>query len=235
MKRMFTFLLALMLAPFALAADPNNPCGVPVPPATKYFYNDATASGPATSAGNTGKFFQCGFAPKGTGTLPNLRGNGSGAMVYWYCPLADGSWSPNWAVATWDKLKPSTIISDAFALSSSDAAFNALAAKNVNTPLTDDKLVPIWCPFQAEMIASTPQKTTSAYVVATNPASTGPGASRPAYPVGADGKRGTASTSRATVGADCSCDKLQILEGTSRYCSFTGSNTSTVALCMKKP
>lgn len=223
MKNILLLLLSFVFAQFALAADSTNPCGVAIPPGTKYVYNDFINP----PAGVNG--YRCAFAPKGTGTAPTLRANSAGMLFYWYCPLPDGTWSAEWAVGTYDVLASGTIVTDGYALATGTTAadsLNAMLKKYVSLPLYDDKMVAVWCPFQAEMVTNTPKGT--ALVVAVNPADPN---TRPAYAVTA-GKRATASTARAPTGAVCNCSSLSVVEGSSKYCNFAGGAANIVALCV---
>lgn len=143
--------LALLLGCLAgvAAADPLNPCGAP-PSAIKALYADLVS----TKAG-----FRCAPAPIGDGTLPTFRSNAAGTVAWWYCPNAGGNWHLNWAAGTAASLSASHFLAEAYAVVTAvdaKAAFQAAVAKNVNLPMSDPSLTPVWCPFVPQMASGVP-------------------------------------------------------------------------------
>jgi hypothetical protein len=144
-------------------ADPSNPCNAPAS-AIKSNYIDLTA--------RLGKF-ECAPAPVGAGTMPTLRSNDAGTVAWWYCPQPGGKWHANWAAATAEVLSAKNLMSEVYAVVTAKdprGTFDAIAAKNVNLPLSDPKLTPVWCPFVNEMLKGAPPEPT-------NFAASGPGSS----------------------------------------------------------
>lgn len=129
---------------------PVNPCGQYMPDKPAYWYDDLA---------NAPHGYQCAPAPVGLGTSLTVRVNAAGATAWWYCPSTGNEWRPNWAAATTARLTGTTLIADAYSvLMASDplATLNAVARRNVTTPLDSPELAPVWCPWVAEMVRNTP-------------------------------------------------------------------------------
>ena len=116
--------------------------------------------------------FHCAPSPIGKGTWPKLRSNAAGTVAWWYCPSASGGWSLHFAAATaanlsatkaWDEIYTVMTASD------SVAAFHAVVAQRLTTPMDDPSLKPVWQPFLSEMHAGTPARAVGAsHAVAAN-------------------------------------------------------------------
>jgi hypothetical protein len=65
----------------------------------------------------------------------------------------------NWAAGTAASLSASYFLAEAYAVVTAvdpKAAFQAAVAKNVNLPLSDPSLTPVWCPFVPQMASGAP-------------------------------------------------------------------------------
>lgn len=228
-----TLILATLLLCSGAIASPSNPCEVPAPPGIVKPYRDLQAPARTDATPPVATGYACAPAPAGAGTLPTLRTNGAGAVVWWYCKAA-GRWTPQWAAATAERLSVGSIAADAYAVAiAADplAAVNALAAKNITLPLSDPSLTPVWCPFQQEMHDGTPAPDAPpapapAYLVAKNASYP----TRPSYAVVA-GVRAKTSKTTAAVGARCDAT-VTIVEGSTTYMQVAAG---LVAVCVKAP
>ena len=131
------------------AADPGNPCNAPAS-SVRLPYADA-------ASGAVG--YHCAPSPIGSGTLPTLRSNAAGTVAWWYCPSASGTWTVNGAAATAARLSARNALAEAYTVMNADdpkAAFRATVEKNINLPLSDPSLTPVWCPFVTEMFSGVP-------------------------------------------------------------------------------
>lgn len=213
----FVAVIAVLLtssANLSFAQNPLNVCSVPAPN-TPYVYTDFV----------NGSGFLCAPAPTGTGTAPTLRVNAAGAFVYWYCPSSP-TWKANFVVATTAAIAGSSLVADAYAVTTAKdplAALNAATRKNVTLPLSDPALTAVWCQYQAEMVANAPIP--SAFFVSAN----GLLPDRAAFAVIA-GKRSYGSTQRVKVGLPCDCTSISILEGSTTYCAVAAA---VVSVCSK--
>jgi hypothetical protein len=148
-------------------AEPGNPCNAPAS-AVRLPYVDG-ASGAAG--------YPCAPSPIGSGTLPTLRSNAAGSVVWWYCPSASGRWTANWAAATAARLSARNAFAEASAVIKADdpmAAFRAAVDRNVSLPLSDPSLTPVWCPFVTEMLSGAPPASVAAPSSAATPVAAPP-------------------------------------------------------------
>jgi hypothetical protein len=149
--------LAFVLGVLGTAAygAPDNPCNLPGP---KAYYNDLTAF-PASS---------CAPGPRGDGTLPTIRFNGAGATVWWYCKGTDGIWRHAIRAATYEVMTPAFMAQLTADLTAASTAvsptteLNLLTRARINTPLSDQSLVPVHCPWIPTIWAGTPPREASA-------------------------------------------------------------------------
>lgn len=225
-------LLALLTCCAQLAvADGQNPCDVPIPPGQVYNYVDVAPGAPVVPGSTMPVTYPCAPGPVGKGTLPTLRTNSAGVMVWWYCQTFEGAWLPQWSVATTAFLSGSTIMADAYSVVTSKdplAAVNAVAAKNITLPLNDPSLTPVWCPFQQEMIEATPVASPLPVVSYRTPAT----GTFTLY-TAANGKlTGVISGRKATAGATCDCT-TPVMSGGAMYCPLAGAPTNEVTYCVK--
>ena len=199
----------------------GNPCGIvngtPTPYVDTVVYN-------------------CAPTPTPTSTGPTLRWNTAGVGAYWYCKVG-AQWHYKHAAATWDFLtgKPlQSMLSQALTATDPVAALNAvntIAMGYAHTPLSDPSLTPVWCPYQAEMIAGTPKPDPVA----------GPGVWRTPnigtftlYTTANGALSGLVSGRKATAGALCDCT-APVAAGTSTYCPLAGAAPAEVTLCKVQP
>lgn len=231
MKLLFTA-LALVAQTAGAVATLDNPCDVQKPPGVSFPYRDLMpATVPPVGGAAPASATQYGCVPKpyGSGTALTVRVNASGAVAWWYCE-AGGKWSPNWAAATTAQIVSFDLLADVYTVATSSnpiAALNFIAKKNLNLPLSDPSLTPVWCPFQAEMINKTPPPTPAArFVVALN----GLAPTRPTFNV-VNGVRSYASKSAIAVGSTCDCT-MKVVEGSNTFCNVAAT---LVAVCVKAP
>jgi len=147
MRRVLAFSLCALAG--VATADPGNPCGAPAS-APKAPYVDLTSS-----AGG----FRCAPSPIGEGTLPTLRSNAAGTVVWWYCPSASGRWQLSWGAATAERLRAGHLMAELYTIVTAPdrkAAFDATVAANATLPVSDPSLTPVWCPFAPEMLTGAP-------------------------------------------------------------------------------
>jgi hypothetical protein len=220
---------ALALLAFPAVGQVSNPCNVPEPSIIK-MYQDWAANSKA----------QCAPAPIGVGTSPFVRFNKAGMHGWVWCPMIDGTWSLAFGAATWDALKTIPLVSDAAEVAASAdpvATLTAIASRNVNVPMSDPTLTPVWCPNVKDMYASRPADVVAlpppppptpvpAWVVATN----GTSPTRAAFAV-VNGVRSFSSKATVAVGASCST-AVKLVEGRNTYLQVA---PGLVALCVLAP
>lgn len=238
MKRLLCFMLLVAMGsayaqtpPDPAASSPNaNPCNVPDPKTIRLYYD-----------WQSGQQASCAPGPVGKGTLPTIRFNAAGIHGWAWCPTADGGWSLMFAAATWETATRLQLISSAAAIARAADPVNALSAvanANINLPMSDPSLTPVWCPNIKEMYASKPADVApppppvvSAWSVV--PALSG---SRPLFSVvngalAATGQRVTALASPTTT---CDCAAARLVVGSATYCAPVGK-APLVTLCQIKP
>ena len=99
--------------------------------------------------------------PKGTGKGLIIRANLEGTMAGYFCK-ADGKWKPTVVAATWDGMRKLVIgVEAARELADADpagpvASAQQTLAQNVTMSINDPRLVAVWCPFYAELMAGKP-------------------------------------------------------------------------------
>jgi hypothetical protein len=147
------YILIVLLSLFSLLSqaapgNDSNPCNLPEP-LTAYNwneYNDIKLDGTAVS---------CAPVITSQSTLPTIHSNDAGLMGYWYCKNAiTKKWSPVILVASTAKLNASRLFYDGTTILNSDtkiATINILLKKNIDTPLSDTSLTPVWCPYVQEI------------------------------------------------------------------------------------
>lgn len=179
----------------------------------------------------------CWPKPIGKGTAPRTeiikpddpQDPERGRAVWWYCPDRF-AWRAVMAVGPLDKWPDDPAAAASGVLKAGDVvkAVSALWRKNATLPLTDPSILWIsaiaWQDHVKPGMPAPPR-----YVVATN----GSAATRPAWRVTADRKRGARSNDAAAVGAECQCSRVGIAEGAASYCAF--SPATTVTLCSREP
>jgi len=215
-------LTCLSMLASAASADPQNPCNVPQPNVPAYYtdWQKGTSN------------VRCAPAPVGTGTLPYIRANQAGMMVWMWCPSGN-TWALSRVAATWAWLSTNNVVADGAAIAASAdpiAALNAGLNKNVSLPMGDPSLTPVWCPYEAQVWAS-------------KPADIVPPPPPPPAGVWLTSGLSTYSSVNGALGLfaglgakgrTCDCT-VPIKVGTSIYCTFTGaSKPSIVAACTKQ-
>ncbi len=213
--------LAMVLAPLTVFASlsalalsptnpPKNPCGVAASAPVAYF-NDTNAA-------------LCAPAPFGTGTVPTVRVNKAGMMVWNYCPSSTGAWQAQWLAGTWATISGASYLADTAAIAAATdplAQLNSILKTRVTTPIDDPTLTPVWCPFADEMYAGAP-KPVSAPASAPAPAPTwvvaknGTSLTRPSFAV-VNGVRSFSSKTTIAVGAPCDLVAIKLVEGRNTY------------------
>lgn len=219
----------LLLVPVMALADAANPCNVPAP----------SVPAPYTDWQKGMSNVQCAPKPVGTGTLPYIRANQAGMMIWMWCPVpvAGGtSWALSRVAATWSWLSVNNVATDGAAIAASAnpiTALNSALNKNVTLPLSDPSLTPVWCPYESEVWASRP-----ADIVPPPPpptvkyVSAGSGA---IYST-SGGKLVRVLAGRvATPGAACNSLVPPIMVGASTYLPLAGGPTNEATFCKVGP
>lgn len=183
-------LVALLCFIRVAEAQAPNPCNVPNPPT---YWTDVT---------KVGGVFDC--QPPGVNF--GVKWNINGAVPYWYCPTAQGTWRLNFAAATWGAMRTGTLKAD--------------------TPLADPALTAVWCPHQAEMLAAAPPPPPQ-------PAGSYVTSGLTAYST--TGGRLGVRVGTVALGTACDCAKQKVQVGTAAYCAFAGSAPGVVAQCKPAP
>lgn len=159
--------------------------------------------------------------PKGTGKGLIIRANLEGTMAGYFCK-ADGKWKPTVVAATWDGMRKLVIgVEAARELADADpagpvASAQQTLAQNVTMSINDPRLVAVWCPFYAELMAGKPadDPPPGGFIVKRNGALN----YRPGLAI-VKGKVVFSSTLRATVGAPCD-PSVTIVSGTQTYMQY---------------
>ena len=147
-----SLLLALLLfatAAFGAGGNPDNPCGVS-DVAQVVNYQDFSGTSKAS----------CAPSPFGTGTVPSIRANKAGVVMWMYCPIAGGGWTMQWVAGTWARVSGINYLKDTASIAAATdplAALNTMLASRVKLPMHDPSLTPIWCPFANEMFHGAPK------------------------------------------------------------------------------
>lgn len=158
-------------------------------------------------------------------TARTYRANSAGVVAWRYCKdPATGKYGVQWAAGAWAAAAsaPAMVLDLASAgLNMDEATLAALARKYINKPLADPMLLPIWCPYLAEMAAGVPAPPPPTPAWAT--------VGGVAYTLAAGSLAGSAGMVKAGLACDC---KTPFLLGASTYCTFAGAaSVAVVARC----
>lgn len=217
MKRFWFFIMAVLVALAALSVVLVRPANAQTPPPT---------TNPMTCLAPTG---MTATLTAGTGLVS--RNDGWGEAWAWWCPPQAGfTWILHSSVMLHDYRANTNLIprvKEVLAASSPVAAANHMLTKYGDRPASGSRRTNMdRLENEAKTLAMATRPADPTFRVATN----GQAADRPAYAITGTRQRATAQSSRAPIGALCTCRKAGWRDGAA-WCTWEDGPTDQVTMC----